>query len=75
MATDSRHAYFTRCISAFTGIDPCPPFVDPEPLATFLDDPACSALRAQLCAEGRVLLSTTFPSYVVNLAAQHTEVY
>lgn len=54
-----REAYFVRCISALSGIESAPILSDPEPLATFLDDPGCLLLRAFVSSDGTAVLSTS----------------
>jgi hypothetical protein len=51
--------YFARCISALSGVELAPVFSDPEPLAAFVDDPACLVLRAFVSDDGTAVLSTS----------------
>ena len=59
MAVDGREAYFVRCLSALSGACGDIVFVDPEPLACFLDDPASGVLWARVSDDGTVALSTS----------------
>jgi len=58
MGPDARHAYFVKCISALSGLTSEAVLLDPEPLATFLDDPSCLLLRARIMGGDNVVLST-----------------
>ena len=74
MAGDGREAYFVRCLSALSGVGGSIVFVDPEPLACFLDDPACGVLWARVRDDGSVALSTSMVENADDVAAYACDV-
>lgn len=74
MAGDGREAYFVRCLSALSGVGGSIVFVDPEPLACFLDDPTCGVLWARVRDDGSVALSTSMVEDADDVAAYACDV-